>query len=246
MPHPHDHPAAQAAALRQCHGELDTLPLLAAMIGTVFAGRIALVSAFGAESGVLLDLVAQVDRATPVLFLDSDQHFPESLAYRDTLVRHLGLTDLRVLRPEPASLAGEDPDGDLWRFDPDRCCALRKVAPLARGLTGFGAWITGRKRFQGGTRTALPTIEADADGRIKLNPLARWTPEMIAAQFVRRGLPRHPLQAQGYRSIGCLPCTDRVRAGEDPRAGRWRHRQKTECGIHLPTQTAKGACGVRS
>ncbi len=178
--------------------------------------------------------MAQVDPATPVLVLDTGQLFEETRRYWRELEAKLGLTDLRVLEPEPVRLAAEDPDRQLWYFDPDRCCALRKVAPLARGLEPFAAWITGRKRFQGGQRGELPMIEVDTDGRVKVNPLARWTRERIETQFAARGLPRHPLEAEGYRSIGCVPCTDRTAPGEDQRAGRWRHRPKTECGIHVP------------
>ena len=222
-----------AGALQRRYGALDGLDLLRPMIEDVFRGRIALVSSFGTESAVLLDLVAQVDPATPVLVLDTGQLFEETRRYWRELEAKLGLTDLRVLEPEPVRLAAEDPDKQLWYFDPDRCCALRKVAPLARGLEPFAAWITGRKRFQGGQRGELPAIEADTDRRVKVNPLARWTRERIAAQFATRGLPRHPLEAEGYRSVGCAPCTDRTAPGEDPRAGRWRHHPKTECGIHV-------------
>ena len=222
-------------ALLRRYGGLDGLDLLRPLIRDAFPGRIALVSSFGIESAVLLDLVAQVDPATPILVLDTGQLFEETRRYWRELEASLGLTDLRVLVPEPASLAAEDPDKQLWWFDPDRCCALRKVAPLARGLAPFAAWITGRKRFQGGQRRELPAIEMDTDGRVKVNPLVSWTPERIAAHFAARGLPRHPLEAEGYRSIGCMPCTDRTAPGEDPRAGRWRHRPKTECGIHVPS-----------
>jgi len=221
-------------ALRRRYGGLDAEGLLEVMVRHVFAGRIALVSSFGAESAVLLDLVARVDRATPVLFIDTGQLFEETLRYRDALAARLGLTELRILRPEPARIAEQDPDGQLWYFDPDACCALRKVAPLALGLEGFDAWINGRKRFQGGLRGNLPTIQAGPDGRVKLNPLAGWSRDRIEAHFAAAGLPRHPLEVHGFRSIGCLPCTDKVGPGEDPRAGRWRNRPKTECGIHLP------------
>ncbi len=224
----------EVGSLQRRYGALEGLDLLRPMIEDVFRGRIALVSSFGTESAVLLDLVAQIDPATPVLVLDTGQLFEETRRYWRELEAKLSLTDLRVLEPEPVRLAAEDPDKQLWYFDPDRCCALRKVAPLARGLEPFAAWITGRKRFQGGQRGDLPAIEADTDGRVKVNPLARWTRERIEAQFAARGLPRHPLEAEGYRSIGCVPCTDRTAPGEDPRAGRWRHRPKTECGIHVP------------
>ncbi len=195
------------------------------------AGRIAVVSSFGAESAVLLALVAEIDPTTPVLFVDTGQHFPETLAYRDTLAWHLGLSDLRSPSLTPAEQAAHDPDGELWAFDPEACCRLRKVAPLDRALAPFEAWITGRKRHQAFTRTALPVHER-VDGRVKVNPLAAWTPAQIMAEFERRALPRHPLAENGYLSIGCAPCTRAVAAGEDPRAGRWAGMAKVECGIH--------------
>ena len=225
-----DRPDA-GALLRRCN-DLDGADLLRLLIQDVFPGQIALVSSFGTEAAVLVDLVAQVDPATPVLVIDTGQLFEETRRYWEQLEAMLGLTDLRVLTPDPAHAAQEDPDKELWYYDPNRCCALRKVAPLARGLAPFAAWISGRKRFQGGQRKELEVIEADADGRVKVNPLARWTRQDIEARFAARGLPRHPMERLGYRSIGCLPCTDRTAPDEDPRAGRWRNQPKTECGIH--------------
>lgn len=221
-----------AGELLRRYGRRDGLDLLRPLIQDVFPGRIALVSSFGIESAVLIDLVAQVDPAVPVLVLDTGQLFEETKEYWEQLEARLGLVDLRVLTPDPVREAQDDPDKELWYYNPDRCCALRKVAPLTRGLAPFAAWISGRKRFQGGQRRALETIESDADGRVKVNPLARWTREDIEAHFAARGLPRHPLERQGYHSVGCLPCTDRTAPGEDSRAGRWRNRPKTECGIH--------------
>jgi phosphoadenosine phosphosulfate reductase len=206
--------------------------LLRPIIEQEFPGRIALVSSFGTEAAVLLDLVASIDRSVPVIFLDTEKLFGETLRYRDTLVARLGLTDVRSIRPDPVQVARIDPDGMLFQRDPDACCHLRKVAPLAAALRGFDAWISGRKRFQGGLRGALPTIEV-ADGRIKINPLATWTREDIEAAFAARGLPRHPLETDGFRSVGCMPCTDRVAPDADPRAGRWAGAGKTECGMHL-------------
>ena len=168
----------------------------------------------------------------PVLFLDTGKMFPETLAYRDRLARRLGLRDLRVLRPDPEELAAADPLGGLWSADPDGCCALRKAAPLRRALAGFGVWISGRKRHQASTRAALPLFENDEAGRLKANPLAAWNAEALEAYRVAHDLPAHPLVAEGYPSIGCHPCTSRVLPGEDARAGRWRGRGKTECGIH--------------
>lgn len=210
--------------------------LLAEMVCQVFPGRIALVSAFGADSVVLLHMLAAIDRATPVIFLDTGKQFTETLQYRDALRDRLRLTDLRSIQPDPARLAAADPDGTLWRTQPDLCCWQRKVEPLDAALAGFSAWITGRKRFQGGVRAQLPVVEQGANRQIKINPLAGWGAADIAAYLARHDLPRHPLLAQGYRSIGCAPCTRATRQDEDARAGRWAGQGKTECGIHLAGQ----------
>ena len=221
---------ARAAALMEAYGDLDGLALLRAMLSE-FPGRIALASSFGAEAAVLLDMVANVNPETPVFFLDTQKLFDETLRYRDALVTRLGLRDVRVIRPDAAELAGEDSDGELWVRDGDACCDLRKGRPLDRALVGFDAWITGRKRFHGDARAALPVIEA-SDGKIKINPLAHWTSDEIASAFKDRDLPPHPLVADGYLSIGCTHCTRRVNPGDAARAGRWAENGKTECGIH--------------
>lgn len=216
---------------------VDTVAMLRAVLGERLLGSVGVVSSFGAESAALLHLVASIDPATPVLFLDTGRHFAETLAYRDTLAAFLGLTDLRTIQPDAEVIARRDASELRWSFDPDGCCEIRKVEPLARALHGFDASITGRKAFQASTRAALPRFEldhADAAGRIKVNPLATWTKDDIQAYFAAHALPRHPLEAEGYLSIGCAPCTSIVKPGEDPRAGRWRGWDKTECGIHTP------------
>lgn len=223
---------AEADALNAAHGGLDTRAVIALAAGTLFPGRIALVSSFGAESSVLLSLVAEHDRAVPVVFVDTGRLFPETIAYRNTLIDRLGLTDVRTVGPKAERVAKLDPHRALWMIDPDLCCQIRKTEPLAEALTGFDAWFTGRKRFQSATRAALPLFEADGN-RIKVNPLAGWSAAELKAYAEARDLPPHPLVADGYLSIGCVPCTDRVRPGEDARAGRWRGIDKTECGIHL-------------
>lgn len=202
-----------------------------------FQGRIAIVSSFGAESAVLLALVADIDPNTPVLFVDTGQHFAETLEYRDTLIRFLGLTNVRTVGPTAAEVEQNDPPGELWRYDPDACCAFRKVTPLDRALAPFAAWVTGRKRHQTLTRRALPVVE-QSEGKTKINPLADWTAEDVEAEMVRRGLPRHKLASAGYPSIGCATCTRAVAAGEDPRSGRWYGTGKVECGIHRPAAVA--------
>jgi phosphoadenosine phosphosulfate reductase len=202
-------------------------------------GKVALVSSFGAESIVLLHLMADIDPSVPVIFIDTGRHFPETLAYVDTIERQFGLTDLRRVGPAAAEVARLDPDSIRAGYDPDGCCDFRKTVPLAGALEPFEAWISGRKRFQGPTRTELPTIEIE-DGKTKYNPLAAWTAADIGAYRRKHGLPQHPLVAKGYLSIGCAPCTTIVKPGEDARAGRWRGFDKTECGIHLPGEMQDG------
>ena len=196
-----------------------------------FRGRIALVSSFGAESAALLHLVASIDRTTPVLFLDTDKHFVQTNAYREELTHLLGLTDVRPIRPDAAEITAEDPKGDLWKRDNDACCALRKVRPLSTALDAFDVWITGRKRMHGSLRAFLPVVEA-APPHLKINPLARWSAEEIAAYAALHELPPHPLVETGFSSIGCWPCTAPTAPGDDARSGRWRGLAKTECGIH--------------
>jgi len=198
------------------------------------AGQLALVSSFGAESVVLLHMLSVIRRDTPVIFLDTELLFTETLVYQHELTERLGLSDVRIIRASAFDLAQQDPDKTLHQRDPDACCALRKTKPLARALTGFDGWITGRKRYQGGTRADLDFFELeDGTGRMKVNPLAHWTQLDVRTYMEENRLPRHPMVAQGYPSIGCMPCTSPVRTGEDPRAGRWRGKEKTECGIHF-------------
>lgn len=197
-----------------------------------FGDKLAIVSSFGAESAVLLHLAAQVDPAIPVLFLDTGMQFGQTLDYRKQLAARLGLTDVRDLRPRFQDLATEDPNSDLWRRDTDACCNIRKVIPLDLALEGFDAWITGRKRFQGGDRLRLQVVE-ETPSHIKFNPLANWTKTDIDAYAAEHDLPAHPLVSQGFPSIGCWPCTSPVEEGQDLRAGRWAGQDKTECGIHV-------------
>jgi phosphoadenosine phosphosulfate reductase len=196
------------------------------------AGKIALVSSFGAESVVLLHMAAITDKDTPVLFIDTQMLFTETLVYQAELSERLGLRNVQIIRAD--DIAKEDPDNTLHLRDTDACCALRKIRPLENALAGYDGWITGRKRFQAGTRAALEFFEIeDGTDRIKVNPLAHWAPEDVRAYMEENRLPRHPLVAKGYPSIGCAPCTSPVAEGEDPRAGRWRDQNKEECGIHF-------------
>jgi phosphoadenosine phosphosulfate reductase len=210
--------------------------VIAAALKIVGHERLTLVSSFGTESAALLKVMADVDPAIPVVFLDTGWLFQETLDYRDTLTRQLGLTDVRSIKPLQETLSREDPDKELWFSDPDACCRIRKVEPLARALKPFAAWINGRKRFQGGARADIPVVEQDG-AKLKFNPFAHVAREEIEAIYKSANLPPHPLLAKGFLSVGCMPCTSRTSQDEDTRAGRWRGRPKTECGIHT-TQTA--------
>lgn len=225
-------PLKELAARRNLlHRKSDAQTILRHVLDDVQIGPVALVSSFGAESVVLLHMVAKIAPATPVIFLDTEMLFPQTLAYQREVADHLGLRDIRRIVPDRAEVLARDVDGLLHQADPDACCALRKAAPLAQALEGFGGWITGRKQFQGGARAELPLFEKDG-ARIKINPLAGWKAHDLSDYIRRHRLPRHPLVTAGYPSIGCQPCTSRVRPGEDMRAGRWRDTAKTECGIH--------------
>jgi phosphoadenosine phosphosulfate reductase len=205
--------------------------VIEAALKAVGREKLALVSSFGTESAALLKVMADVDPAIPVVFLDTGWLFEETLAYRDTLIATLGLRDVRSIKPLEETLSREDPDRELWFSDPDACCRIRKVEPLQRALAPFSAWINGRKRFQGGLRAELAVVEDDG-AKLKFNPFANVEREEIEAIYQLAKLPPHPLLASGYQSVGCMPCSSRTAPGEDARAGRWRGRAKTECGIH--------------
>ncbi len=195
-------------------------------------GKAALVSSFGAESAVLLHMLAQVNKAAPVLFVDTQMLFQETLDYQVELAAHFGLENVQIIRADEFTLRRKDPFGRLHLEDSDSCCALRKIAPLEAALEGYDTWVSGRKRHQTALRADLAEVEND-DKRVKLNPLVDWAREDISAYFNKHDLPRHPLAAKGFSSIGCAACTSKVGLGEDPRAGRWRGADKVECGIHF-------------
>ena len=227
-------PETAARRLDRIHETSTAQARLEDVLLSAFPGGTALVSSFGADSAVLLHMVSRIAPETPVLFLETRMLFPETLDYQRRLAERLGLGDVRLIRPAPAEVRAEDPDSRLNETDPDACCGLRKARPLARALAGFEAWITGRKRAQAATRADMALFEAEAGtGRIKVNPLADWTAADLRAYRARHALPPHPLEAKGYPSIGCAPCTTPVTPGEDPRAGRWRGKGKVECGIHF-------------
>ncbi|OGN43124.1 MAG: phosphoadenosine phosphosulfate reductase [Caulobacterales bacterium RIFCSPHIGHO2_01_FULL_67_30] len=210
----------------------DASEILKAALDPALGLRVGAISSFGAESAALLHIVAETDRDVPVVFLETGQHFLQTLSYRTQLTKALGLTDVRLVTPDADEKASLDARDDLWRTDADACCDLRKVRPLARATVGFNAVITGRKRYQAATRAELKPFEV-LDGVLRINPLADWDAEDVEAWLEAHDLPRHPLVEQGYRSIGCWPCTRAVEDDEEARAGRWSGMDKVECGIHL-------------
>ncbi len=222
---------ARLAKLQAAAQGRDAAGILRLALKEEFAGRAAVVSSFGSESVVLLHMVAQIDPATPVLFLNTGKLFGETLRYRDRLQDTLGLTDLRAIGPHPADREAKDPEGTLWSRDTDACCNFRKVVPVRRALDGFAAQITGRKRFQTHARAEMDKVEY-FEGRFRFNPLAEWSLADLEAYFAQYNLPQHPLVEDGYPSIGCMPCTRRVTTGESYRDGRWSGLDKDECGIH--------------
>jgi phosphoadenosine phosphosulfate reductase len=222
---------SQAQSLDCALRAVSPAEVIAAALKTVGREHLALVSSFGTESAALLKVMADVDPAIPVVFLDTGWLFEETLAYRDTLIETLGLADVRSVKPLEETLLREDGERELWFSDPDACCRIRKVEPLARALKPFAAWINGRKRFQGGARAEIPVVEHDG-AKLKFNPFANVSREEIEAIYKMAKLPKHPLLASGFLSVGCMPCSSRTAPGEDVRAGRWRGQAKRECGIH--------------
>ena len=235
-------PEPRVKHLSVAYTQLPTLELLDTLLNVEYPGRIALVSSFGTEAAVLLHLVSRVSKRIPIIFLDTGKLFGETRRYKERLIQSLGLEAVEPVPPDSDSLAREDPHGRLWLDDPDRCCHIRKTVPLAKALAPYDAWISGRKRFQNGSRADLPLFEASGE-QVKVNPLRDWSRADILSYFTVHGLPQHPLERHGYLSIGCMPCSRPVRSGEGLRDGRWAGQSKTECGIHLAPLSAAASRG---
>ena len=219
----------RARALNEEFAGLTAQQILARLLRGNVAGRIAVVSSFGAEAACLLKLVADKDPATPVVFLDTRKHFDQTLQYVDDLMDQLGMTTLVRARPAQVRLEVEDPDGTLHQRDSDRCCYLRKTIPMIGVLKNYDCVLTGRKRFQTHDRAGMGIVEVQ-ESWLRVNPLADWSREQVLEFLSGHHLLEHPLVSQGYASVGCEPCTT---PSEDFRAGRWAGSDKTECGIHI-------------
>lgn len=196
-----------------------------------FGPGLVMTSSFQTQSVPLLHVLSRVAPEVPVLFLDTGFHFPETLAFRHELAQTLGLTVIDV-RNELGHAGFLEEHGELHRTDPDACCYLNKVAPLEKALSRRSAWITGIRKDQTTQRADTPVVSLE-HGRYKVCPLVNWTDRDVHEYMATHALPEHPLHAQGYRSIGCAPCTRATVRGEDARAGRWSGTDKTECGLHL-------------
>ena len=223
---------ALADKARTLDASFEGLPaeqMLSRLLHGGVAGRVAVISSFGAEAACLLSLVASKEPSTPVVFLDSRKHFAETLTYVEVLMDELGLTTLVRARPSLARLRVDDPDGDLFLHDSDRCCYLRKTVPMIGVLRNYDCVLTGRKRFQTADRANMSVVEVQ-ESWLRVNPLHEWTRDRVLEYLDDRGILQHPLVHQGYASIGCEPCTE---PSEDARAGRWAGSDKTECGIHI-------------
>jgi phosphoadenosine phosphosulfate reductase len=223
---------AQGAQLVAHLGDpLDQARIALAWAHDTFGERLVLASSMGDE--VLVHLASDVAPEIAVLFIDTGYHFAETLGTADA---YAATRPLRLLTVAPRQTVAEQDVAEgprLHERDPDRCCALRKVEPLERGLAPFAAWVTGMRRVDAPTRTDLDVVGWDARrGKVKLNPLAAWSDADVDAYATAHGVLLNPLRQIGYASIGCAPCTRPTAEGEDPRAGRWAGRAKTECGLH--------------
>lgn len=198
-----------------------------------FGDQVVLAASFGAEDVVLIDMLHRVAPQTPIFYLDTNKHFPETYETRDRLAERYGKTFIQVLPKLTLAEQARQYGDELWKRDPNLCCNLRKVEPLGEILAGYQAWITGIRRDQAPTRANAQKIEWDDKFQlVKFNPLASWTAEEVWAYIREHDVPYNPLHDQHYPSIGCAVCTRPVQPGEDPRAGRWAGFAKTECGLH--------------
>lgn len=212
------------AELAELNAEFERMPASKIIQWAVdhFAPHLAMTASM--TDAVLIDLATKVDPATEVVFIDTGYHFPETLATVEEVRRHYGL-NLRMMTVARQNEA-------LWAADPENCCSAVKVGQLDRALAGKRAWMSGLRRGEADTRAAAPIVARDLRGLVKINPIATWSDDDVAAYIAEHDIIVNPLVKRGYPSIGCMPCTTPVADGEDPRAGRWRGKDKTECGLH--------------
>lgn len=226
--------STMSALAQQWEGQSAQATLVEAV--RAFGDRLILACSLGPEDIVLIDMLSKIRPETPVFFIDTGFHFPETLALKDRILARYPQLRLEIVRPLLSLESQADKHGErLYERAPDTCCAIRKIEPLNRVLSTYKAWITGMRREQAPTRADIGVVQWDSRrGMVKFNPLAAWTDKQIWAYIVEHKLPYNPLHDQGYPSIGCSPlqCTTQVAPGADPRSGRWSGQGKTECGLH--------------
>jgi phosphoadenosine phosphosulfate reductase len=196
-----------------------------------FGEQLAASSSFQTQSIPLLHIISTICPRVPIYFLDTGFHFPETLGFRVAVARRFRLTVID-LRCDLGHAGFVERFGQMYSHDPDRCCYVNKVEPMRRALGAHSAWVTGIRRDQTESRSAVPVISVGGDGSYKIAPMAAWTAADIAQYIDANDLPAHPLAARGFRSIGCQPCTRAVRPDDPDRDGRWHGTEKTECGLH--------------
>ncbi len=196
-----------------------------------FKDKVAYVCSFGTESAIILHMISQIDRNFPVILLNTNFLFKETIVYKNYLLDKFKLTNYHEVTPDKKDLKFKDSDNKLWKKNPDLCCNIRKVLPLQKKLKLFDAWISGRKSYQDGERKKIKAFEI-LNKKIVINPLANINREFVDEYFKENNINRHPLFKKGYLSIGCVNCTVRTLNSDDPRSGRWSNKTKTECGIH--------------
>jgi phosphoadenosine phosphosulfate reductase len=209
-----------------------TAQQLLAWAAETFGAR--LIVASNMQDAVLVDLAAKAQPGVEILFLETGYHFAETIGTRDA-VEHV--YDVKMVNAQAKQTVAEQDASegkDLFAREPNRCCALRKVAPLQDTLAGYDAWVTGVRRVEAPTRANTPLITYDEKfGLVKINPIAAWSDEEMQAYIDENGILVNPLVGAGYPSIGCAPCTAKPAPGADPRSGRWAGTSKIECGLHV-------------
>ncbi|MCB0153209.1 MAG: phosphoadenylyl-sulfate reductase [Anaerolineae bacterium] len=212
--------------------ETETAAQIIAWAVQTFRPKVAMSCSFQTQSLPLLHIISQVAPDLPVMFVDTSYHFPETLVFRDQLVREWGLNLQIVRAAPPRGAAVQPPEPDLYRRNPDLCCFINKVEPMQQTTAGLRAWISGIRRDQSPTRAKSHILEQTSAGLLRVHPMANWTRQDVWQYIHDHSLPEHPLLSQGYLSIGCAPCTQPIFTGQDERAGRWAGQAKTECGLH--------------
>ena len=200
-------------------------------INNIFKKKMVYVCSFGTESAIILHMVSEIDKSLPIILLNTNYLFKETIEYKDYLINKFKFSNFKEIYPSIKDLKINDSEGTLWKEDPDLCCNIRKVLPLQKELKKYDAWVSGRKSYHAGERTNLKFFEY-INEKIVVNPLANVNRNFVDSYFKKHDIERHPLFESGYLSLGCTHCTVKTSMIDSPRSGRWNNKTKTECGIH--------------